>query len=526
MKRNLPVTETEHLLDPLKPVVSKTDLKGIITYANPSFLEISGFAKEELVGKSHNIVRHPDMPPAAFADLWRTIQADRPWRGLVKNRRKDGGYYWVDAYVTPITENGRKVGYMSVRSAPSREDVARAEQLYRAVSAGHARFPASKHRYTLSINTAIMLFVGSIFCLGLIRTLLQGPAYMAVAVLQILIMFVGGFWLSRRISTPLQQAERVFQRMVEGDFRAELDTRAPREVGVLLSRMQTLQINLRALICDIVLAARVVEGESERMRAESRQLESRVAAQADGIATMAATLEQFTAAVSEISESTRRGTDFAEEARQRVTSGQAEMAQSRQASDAVMATVAQAGTLLDGLQTAVTEIDCITRTIREVADQTNLLALNAAIEAARAGEQGRGFAVVADEVRKLAERTGCSTEDISSTIVRVQDSTRRVLEVMQETAAAVTNSATRLEATQQAFSEIHSASSGVARSSHDISTSLAQQSEAAHNIASSMEQINVLASENQATVRRFKQAADTLHRAADEQHALLAHFDK
>jgi len=134
MKVNLPVTQREKPFPPGCYLVSKTDLKGIITYANDAFVEISGFSREELVGNNHNVVRHPDMPPQAFEDLWRTVKAGLPWRGLVKNRCKDGDHYWVDAFVVPVRENDRTVGYMSVRSAPSREAVAQAEALYQSLN--------------------------------------------------------------------------------------------------------------------------------------------------------------------------------------------------------------------------------------------------------------------------------------------------------------------------------------------------------------------------------------------------------
>ncbi|MDE1990814.1 MAG: PAS domain-containing protein, partial [Betaproteobacteria bacterium] len=105
MKVNMPVSGVEHPYPRGKILVSKTDLKGIITYANEAFIEISGFSKQELYGKNHNVVRHPDMPPAAFEDLWSTVKAGRPWRGLVKNRSKNGDHYWVDATVVPVRKN-------------------------------------------------------------------------------------------------------------------------------------------------------------------------------------------------------------------------------------------------------------------------------------------------------------------------------------------------------------------------------------------------------------------------------------
>ncbi len=138
MKHNLPVTSRQTDIPPGVTLVSKTDLKGIITYANEAFVEASGFSLEELLGSSHNIVRHPDMPPAAFEDMWNTLQRGRPWQGIVKNRCKDGGYYWVDACVVPVTRQDQTIGYMSVRKHASPAAIEAAQARYRELAAGHA----------------------------------------------------------------------------------------------------------------------------------------------------------------------------------------------------------------------------------------------------------------------------------------------------------------------------------------------------------------------------------------------------
>src|SRR4030066_2243975 len=138
MRTNLPVTNIERSLKEGEFIVSKTNLKGQITYANRPFLEISGFSEEELIGAPHNIVRHPDMPPAAFNDLWKTLQSGKPWRGMVKNRCKNGDYYWVDASANPIWEDGRIAGYMSLRAKPSRGQIDEAERIYRLFREGRA----------------------------------------------------------------------------------------------------------------------------------------------------------------------------------------------------------------------------------------------------------------------------------------------------------------------------------------------------------------------------------------------------
>ncbi|MHB1098230.1 MAG: methyl-accepting chemotaxis protein [Burkholderiales bacterium] len=131
MKNNQPVTQREVDYDESDVFVTKTDLRGIVTYANESFCRIAGFGKEELEGKNHNVVRHPDMPPWAFEDLWKTVKAGFPWRGLVKNRCKSGDHYWVKATVVPILRRGEVTGYLSLRKKPSRGEVYSAEELYR-----------------------------------------------------------------------------------------------------------------------------------------------------------------------------------------------------------------------------------------------------------------------------------------------------------------------------------------------------------------------------------------------------------
>jgi methyl-accepting chemotaxis protein len=138
MKINMPVTDREVVMKDGTILVTRTDTKGRITYANDDFVEISGFSRDELIGKNHNIVRHPDMPAEAFEDLWTTSKQAKPWKGIVKNRTKTGDYYWVEANVTPVFNNGQVVEYLSVRYAPSREQINAAESLYQQVQSKKA----------------------------------------------------------------------------------------------------------------------------------------------------------------------------------------------------------------------------------------------------------------------------------------------------------------------------------------------------------------------------------------------------
>ncbi|WP_201353879.1 PAS domain-containing protein [Hydrogenimonas urashimensis] len=128
MKRPEPIDEEYTFADGV--IISETDLKGIITYANRKFIEISGYSKEELVGKPHSIIRHPDMPKAAFKQMWDTIENDKEWQGIVKNLRKDGRYYWVDTYIKPVYKDGKKVGYIAARHPAKQIDVLSIKNTY------------------------------------------------------------------------------------------------------------------------------------------------------------------------------------------------------------------------------------------------------------------------------------------------------------------------------------------------------------------------------------------------------------
>ena len=212
MKINEPVTDVEIPFPEDDVLVSKTDAKGIITYANPAFVRISGYSENELIGTSHNIVRHPDMPPAAFKDLWDTMKTGNTWTGLVKNRAKNGDYYWVKANVTPIVNGDGSVEYMSVRTAPSSEEKAFAEKLYADVRAGRAKVPTTESTYSAwTLERILALGGGSVLLLTLVLFALvaggagDGALYGTLSAMLVL----GGLsaWLLKRhVIVPLRPA--------------------------------------------------------------------------------------------------------------------------------------------------------------------------------------------------------------------------------------------------------------------------------------------------------------------------------
>ena len=141
MRNNQPVTQRERTFPAQQRLISTTDAKGMITYCNDAFVDISGFSREELIRAPHNTVRHPDVPQAVFEHMWATLRQGQPWMGIVKNRCKNGDFYWVNAYVTPIFENNQVVGYESVRVKPSAEMIRRAQSLYERLNNGKSAVP-------------------------------------------------------------------------------------------------------------------------------------------------------------------------------------------------------------------------------------------------------------------------------------------------------------------------------------------------------------------------------------------------
>lgn len=255
MKNNMPVTETEHHMEEGSILVSKTDLKGTITYANAEFVRISGFTEQELLGQSHNIVRHPDMPPEAFDDLWKTVKAGRGWSGIVKNRCKNGDYYWVYANVIPIVDQGRVVEFMSVRTKPSRRQIAEAEKLYQSVRENKASLqPGGLARLGVALDALSLkrtMRVGGLLNIavlgGCAALLMAGQAPELVA----WVLGVSGvltlafvFWLGGRIFSPLEYARTKLDQVLQGQYFDWTETDRTDEVGLLLRTIKSVQVRL------------------------------------------------------------------------------------------------------------------------------------------------------------------------------------------------------------------------------------------------------------------------------------------
>jgi aerotaxis receptor len=522
MKLNLPVTQHE------KPfthgaIVTKTNLKGVITYANDAFIEISGFERDELIGASQNILRHPDVPPCIFEDMWLTLKCGDTWKGVVKNRCKNGDHYWVSAFIVPVKQDGQTTGYMSVRTPASRADIRTAEALY-AKLGRDGKLPRQRRLPTLT-DAKVNLAAIAVFNLLLLTLAVQHGQWsdwLALALgLSVSLGLLARGWSS---SQRMARIARMLDHIAEGRLNNSIAIDRRDEIGQIEAGLATMQVHIKVMIDDLTQAATLMHSHSHGLNQLMRQLLERFAQQSHEVNGVSSAVEQMSISVSQVAEHAGSAASAAGQARAVAGAGANQMAQSCEETRAAARTVEEAQATIQELYQAVTHIGVVTDTIREIADQTNLLALNAAIEAARAGEQGRGFAVVADEVRKLAERTGHSTSEINQLVARVRAVTDSAVASMSQVGERTTQGEQHLSDTAHSLDEILHASAEVDHMMRSIASTNTQQSAAARELA---ERMQTISGRIEASTREIASAGDLIHDLsvkADEMGNLVRHF--
>jgi aerotaxis receptor len=528
MKINLPVTNVETLLPENEFIYSRTDLKGVTEDANEAFCKVSGFTREELVGKSHNIVRHPDMPPEAFADLWRDIKTGRPWSGLVKNRRKDGGYYWVVASVSAVRENGAVVGYQSVRSRPARTQVAAAEAAYAAVREGsktlcieHGRAVRKRPAWLEGFMSlrAQMTLVG--LMVVLLSLLLLGSRLFDLVVPQVLEMSLAGvalgygiFWLlvyAMRVTRDLDAtAAWLDQVLASGNLRTRFDLSRRDAIGRLARSMDTFVSSMQATLQGVSDVAGQVASATDVVDGGVKNVRDSAHKQSEATSSAAAAVEEVTVSIGEVNTYAESTRSVAEEAGQTSRDGVLVIEGASETIQSLADTVHTTAEQVESLGKRSEEISRITAVIKEIADQTNLLALNAAIEAARAGEQGRGFAVVADEVRKLAERTSNATQEISTMVTSIGVETGAAVSGMRTGATRVAEGVSQVNAAADSLRRIRDEMSRTTGMVSEIAHAANEQNSAMTDLARNLEQVAAMTEQNVSVVEQTSETVDYL----------------
>ena len=529
--KNAYVSQKEASFPANKVLISKTDTKGIITYANDEFVAISGYSHAELIGKSHNIVRHPDMPPQAFKWMWDTLKSERPWRGTVKNRCKSGDYYWVRATVAPIVENARVTGYVSMRRLPTRDQIAEADALYRLYSQSGAEFISALERFKFknwSLKSKLQLIIQSALLVVLgfgqlfISTRLHTDTTIEMQLLggqvalHLFLYFFIGHCVVKYVTSPLEAAKREVLNVLQGNFDNEIDISTGDEVGDMCCAITNMQTYLRMLVDDIAASARAISAHSYALDTQVSGVAGNALVEQEQVQGIAATMEEFSHSVAEVASMASDSLGDVTATRKIVEENNQHMDRSIEATTRVVDAVSTSSRTIAELGESVLKIGAIANVIKEIADQTNLLALNAAIEAARAGEQGRGFAVVADEVRKLAERTANSTKDIAQTIGKIRVVTDTAQQAMGSAVSEVETGIAMIRRNGEGLKEIMVATVKVANHVEHIALATREQSAAGERVAQSLERISLLVGGNVQLVTQAKTASGALSLSATE----------
>lgn len=527
MRVNKPTTNHEVELKDEDFLISRTDLQGKITYANPGFIKISGYSRSELFGENHNLVRHPDMPPAAFADLWESLQKGSLWTGIIKNRRKDGGFYWVRANVSPCYQNGVLTGYTSVRTKASRREIEKASEIYADLNlAQPVRFKLKggvviektlaasiRASFPQGIKAGLAAMTGASACLlalsaylghasasiadQALRTNLAN-AQIAGTVVGIGVLFFLGRAVSQSIIKPINDCILFSSQLAAGNLGAVLNGAINPDLKPVTDILDIIRKSMVSISDDTNRSIGLFSNSASEIVSGNVDLSARTEQQAAALQQTAASMEEITSTVLANSGSAKQATDLSNQA-SKIVSG----------SGAVMGQVVNTMGKISASSKKMSEH---IETIDGIAFQTNILALNASVEAARAGEQGRGFAVVASEVRSLAGRSASAAKEIRELI----------LESSQEISNGellVKRAEESIERAVEAVARVNHIITEISAASHEQSIGISQVNEA-------VAQMDMVTTQNASLVQDLSGISKALQNQVADVESSIAVFLK
>ncbi|MDV7103836.1 PAS domain-containing methyl-accepting chemotaxis protein [Vibrio sp. TH_r3] len=449
-------------------LISTTTADSHITYCNDAFCRVSNYDEEELLGNPHNVIRHVDMPKAAFGQLWQYLQSGKSWMGLVKNRCKDSGHYWVSAFVTPILDDkGEIFEYQSVRSQPSEAQLERAETLYSHMNNGSQ----SLRRICWSnISLCLILLLLCTLCAQLFDIITESTS-LCILIPLIICLFLTSLRLKARIDKVNNLATSNYDnQLMERPYTGYCDDFSRIELSMIMKKAELRAVTARASETSDELVQSAVEEEKTSQLINDELVEQGIATEAMGQSAI-----ELLHSIDQVAKQAKQSAEFAHLAQNEAEIGNITIGEAVSSVNLLCERLADSKQSIAQLYKDVNGIEVILEIIESIAEQTNLLALNAAIEAARAGEHGRGFAVVADEVRALSGKTRASVEEIKAKIEMLQSTVQQTGQLMEEGITASEVSVEKSENSQQAFQAIVEDLAAIDRQSTETSKIITEQ---------------------------------------------------
>ncbi|WP_419237468.1 methyl-accepting chemotaxis protein [Photobacterium leiognathi subsp. mandapamensis] len=453
-------------------IVSTTDIKGNITYVNDTFCEISGYTREEVMGKNHSLLRHADMPNEAFGDLWRTIKQKKFWRGAVKNRCKNGDYYWVDAFVTPIYENNEVIGYQSVRLPLSNELKNKAENIYKSIKQGkRLKTPTSSvtknSLFVLGciLSALLTIIVSPYFCLLF-------PALFAAIYQQEVIVFPA--WQNR--------LKKHYDSIGIHIYNDNINNHAEFVMGLR-------DAQIKAILARTHEASSNVDGEINTVAALAATCKEKIVEENAHLDSISTAIEEMSSSITHVAENCQNTLMTVSDGEKACDASSELINLTSKHISLLTDEITETSNITEKLSNEATMITGILQEIESISEQTNLLALNAAIEAARAGEHGRGFSVVADEVRTLSVRTHDATSQIQKSVNYILSSLNDVVDRMKSGNEKSQVCVSDVENVSNQIGNILALMDQISQLSHQISTAAEEQAMVAKEINNNSYQI-------------------------------------
>lgn len=520
MSKSYSSTEKEIPLQSNSRLITTTDLNGDITFVNDEFVEISGYTRKELIGQHHNIIRHPDMPKQAFADMWANIKAGRSWKGIVKNKCKNGDYYWVDAYVTPIVKEGQIVEYQSVRMMPSSDAVKRAQEEYRKLRLG--KKAKGEQAWLLPWNTRVGLLSQSGIGLALIGLALGVDInFLALCCV---VSLVNGALMYRHLS-PIKRLITQFGHHRSNKVLTYIYTGMQSDLASVEYAMRHQTSESQAILARFINSSYFIGRTKTRSDSFVAIAHEAVLAQGKDVEEISTAMGCMLESQQEVAALAASTSAASEQSRESTINGRQQLEEMTGSIHSLAHSLEEAKITISALADRSDSVSKVVDVITDIADQINLLALNAAIEAARAGESGRGFAVVAQEVRNLASQTRQATQDIRGIILSFTTETQQCVTTIESGVDASEKTVVLAKYTDEAFEKILKSVNHINELTIKVDGATQEQSTISDQVRLQMHQLEESARQAVESNESAKEHADKLGAHIESINALTKHFN-